>query len=101
MQEALTNALSHAPGAPVHVEVDYGPSRLSLRVSNPLPGVAQTPGGGYGLFGMRERVELYGGSLAYGPEAGKWMVQGTLPFAASRGALGAVQPTPALRISQP
>jgi signal transduction histidine kinase len=101
VQEALTNALRHAPGAPVKVDVGYAPSMLSLRVSNPLAGEAKPPGGGYGLSGMRERVELYGGSLTYGPQAGAWMVQGTLPVLTSPWAPNATQPTAALRISQP
>jgi signal transduction histidine kinase len=101
VQEALTNALNHAPGTPVRVDIDYGTSTLGLRVSNPIPGAAQSPGGGYGLFGMRERVELYGGSLTYGPQAGEWLVRGTLPIAGSPPALGTAQPAPATRISLP
>ena len=80
VQEALTNALGHAPGKPVTVEVDYGPSTLDLLVSNPVPEATQSPGGGYGLFGMGERVSLYGGTLAYGSQDGVWTVRGTLPY---------------------
>ncbi|WP_180903135.1 sensor histidine kinase [Nonomuraea indica] len=65
VQEALTNARKHAPGAPVAVEVESGPERIRLRVTNgpaadrhdPLPG------GGAGLLGLRERVALVGGTL--------------------------------------
>jgi signal transduction histidine kinase len=80
VQEALTNALGHAPGKAVRVEVDYGPSTFNLLVSNPVPEATEPPGGGYGLFGMGERVSLYGGTLAYGPEDGQWTVRGTLPY---------------------
>jgi signal transduction histidine kinase len=80
VQEALTNALGHAPGEPVRVEVGYGPSTLNLLVSNPVPDTSDSPGGGYGLFGMGERVSLYGGTLQYGSQDGVWTVRGTLPF---------------------
>lgn len=80
VQEAVTNALGHAPGEPVQVEVRYGPSSLNLVVSNPVPDAPQSPGGGYGLFGMGERVSLYGGTLEYGSQDGVWTVRGTLPY---------------------
>jgi signal transduction histidine kinase len=36
-------------------------------------------GGGYGLRGMRERVELVGGSLDAGPYGGGWRVRAEVP----------------------
>ena len=101
VQEALTNALSHAPGTPVQVEVDYGLSSLTLSVSNPVRDAVQVEGGGYGLLGMRERVELYGGVLEYGHNAGVWTVRGTLPYAALLTARGVPPVTPALRRPAP
>ena len=86
MQEALSNALRHAPGAPAAVEVSYEPERLRLRVrndrppvTNPVPGAA-----GHGIVGMRERVAMLGGTLSAGPTSdGGYLVEAALPLAAT------------------
>ena len=68
VQEALTNARRHAPGAAVDVELDYAADALHLRVRDNGPGpsdAAATNGsstGGHGLLGMRERAAAVGGS---------------------------------------
>jgi signal transduction histidine kinase len=71
VQEALSNAMRHAPGSQVRVEVGYGRAELNLRVRNgPPPGGTQrtaVPGTGHGLVGMRERVGMLGGELTAGP----------------------------------
>ncbi|MFD8482172.1 sensor histidine kinase [Kitasatospora sp. NPDC059673] len=68
VQEALTNAAKHAPGAAVVVEVAYTAEGARLRVANGgAPGVPSAAGGGRGLVGLAERVRLAGGSFAYGP----------------------------------
>ncbi|MCP2166079.1 histidine kinase [Goodfellowiella coeruleoviolacea] len=73
VQEALTNATKHAPGAPVTVLLTRSAEHTEVRVSNPapprvgpLPGL---PGGQRGLIGLRERVRLVGGSFQAGPTA--------------------------------
>ena len=71
VQESLSNASQHAPGAPVTVSVDHDASAVLLRVANG-PGGPPGPsrnerGSGHGLTGMRERVTLLGGSLSAGP----------------------------------
>jgi signal transduction histidine kinase len=68
LQEALTNAARHAPGADVLVRLDFNRSGLALEVSNrtPQPPPPQSDGSGHGLMGMRERVEACGGQLAAG-----------------------------------
>jgi signal transduction histidine kinase len=67
VQEALTNARRHAPGAAVDVELDYEPATLRLRVRDNGPGFAASGNGaggaGHGLAGMRERAAMVGGSL--------------------------------------
>lgn len=72
VQEALTNAGKHAPGARVAVTVGAAGDELRVAVANPLPaGTAEQPaipGTGVGLVGMRERVELAGGALEAGPD---------------------------------
>ncbi|MFF0189452.1 sensor histidine kinase [Streptomyces sp. NPDC005244] len=68
-QEALTNVRKHAPGAKVHIRLDYGEHEVTLDVrdSGGKPGELSGSGAGYGLLGMRERAELLGGSLDAGP----------------------------------
>ncbi|MFD8234355.1 sensor histidine kinase [Streptomyces sp. NPDC059696] len=68
-QEALTNVRKHAPGAKVHLRLDYRPHEVTLDVrdSGGSPGELTGTGAGYGLLGMRERAELLGGSLEAGP----------------------------------
>ncbi|RNG39402.1 sensor histidine kinase [Streptomyces botrytidirepellens] len=70
VQEALTNAAKHAPGAAVTVRVAYGEEETFVRVENTATGATgpRTRGGGRGLSGLDERVRRAGGSFAYGPQ---------------------------------
>jgi signal transduction histidine kinase len=84
VQEALTNAVKHAPGAPVQVTVTRSVAAVQVGVENTAP--AQPPSGlersgsGYGLTGLRERIAACGGTLSYGPTIeGGWAVSATLP----------------------
>ena len=74
VQESLSNASRHAPGAAVTVSVDHDASGIILRVANgpggPARAAANVYGPGHGLAGMRERVALLGGSLSAVPAAG-------------------------------
>ncbi|WP_224282834.1 sensor histidine kinase, partial [Streptomyces sp. LS1784] len=87
VQEALTNAAKHAPGAPVVVEVAYSADGARVRVANgpapapvfapasAVPGTgpsvsastprSATPTGGRGLVGLTERVRLAGGAFTH------------------------------------
>ncbi|WP_432789940.1 sensor histidine kinase [Brevibacterium sp. K11IcPPYGO002] len=73
VQESLSNALRHAAGAPMAVTVTAIGSRLEISVLNGEPdggsdaGGHSHLGGGFGIKGMRERVEALGGSLQVGP----------------------------------
>ncbi len=81
MQEALTNAGKHAPGAAVTVSVERESDRLVVRVVNG-PGRATEPGfgGGYGLVGLAERVRTLGGRLTAEPRLdGGFVVEAVLP----------------------
>ncbi len=80
-QEALTNVRKHAPGNPVRVHLQYGPTgaELTVKDSGPPPPPSHRDGGGYGLEGMRERAELLGGSLEAGPNEDGWRVRLWLP----------------------
>ena len=62
VQESLTNARKHAPGAPVEVRVTGSRGEgLLIRVTNPLTGTSPGPGSRLGLVGLAERMELIGG----------------------------------------
>ncbi|MGW0563754.1 sensor histidine kinase [Streptomyces sp. NPDC003016] len=81
VQEALTNARKHAPGARTVVEIDYGSDRLALRIGDDGPGPAGPRTTGHGLTGMRERAALVGGGLSAGPGPdGGFLVEGELPW---------------------
>ncbi|UMP02460.1 sensor histidine kinase [Amycolatopsis sp. EV170708-02-1] len=69
LQEALSNAARHSPGADVDVEVRRTPDGLTLLVENGAPSrlAAPTAGDGTGLAGIAERVTLIGGTYAAGP----------------------------------
>jgi signal transduction histidine kinase len=81
VQEALTNARRHAPGAAVDVELHYTGGALAVRVRDNGPGPPPGgPGGGHGLAGMRERAAAVGGELrtAEAPGGG-FLVAALLP----------------------
>ena len=81
VQEALTNARRHAPGAAVDVEVHHGDGELRLRIRDNGPGPDGTaPGGGHGLPGMRERAAAVHGELRAGAATvGGFLVEARLP----------------------
>jgi signal transduction histidine kinase len=85
VQESLSNASQHAPGAPITVSVDHDRGAVLLRVANGPGGHPAPPAGehrpGHGLTGMHERVALLGGSLTAGPEpGGGFVVSAVLPL---------------------
>jgi signal transduction histidine kinase len=84
VQESLTNALKHAPGAPVSVTVARQDHSVAVTVANAAPRQPPTglerSGSGHGLTGMRERVTACGGSMTAGPSpAGGWQVRALFP----------------------
>jgi signal transduction histidine kinase len=82
VQESLTNALRHAPGAAVRVRVRGSVRALTVSVEND-PSTHERPaltGTGRGLTGLRERVEEKAGQLLVSTTArGGWHVEATLP----------------------
>jgi signal transduction histidine kinase len=90
VQEALSNAMRHAPGAAVEVKLYYGDAALVVEVRNDCPpgngtaralGEVATEGGGHGIIGMRERATMLGGYLQAGPtEKGEFLVTAALPL---------------------
>jgi signal transduction histidine kinase len=81
VQEALTNARRHAPGAAVDVELHYADSVLHVRIRDNGPGPPPAlASGGHGLLGMRERAASVGGELQTGPApGGGFLIEATLP----------------------
>jgi signal transduction histidine kinase len=83
VQESLSNAGRHAPGAAISVTVEAKQGSVRITVINESSAAGQPGdnGTGHGLAGMRERVALLGGSLQAGPEAGGgFAVRAVLPW---------------------
>jgi signal transduction histidine kinase len=79
VQEAVTNVIRHAGGAPASVTVHYGSDALELVVADEGSGAAAGRGG-HGLVGMRERVAAFGGTLEAGPRDHGFVVRAELPY---------------------
>ncbi|HEX6448048.1 MAG TPA: sensor histidine kinase [Trebonia sp.] len=82
LQEALSNAMRHAPGSHVGVRVAYLGDSLELEVRNDAGADgrgADTEGGGHGIVGMRERAAMLGGTLFAGPAGDGFRVTAVLP----------------------
>jgi signal transduction histidine kinase len=82
-QEALTNVRKHARPSRVEVCLQYLDDELTLTIedfsAHPAGTSAISPGGGYGLTGMRERAELLGGTLDAAPTGTGFLVQLRVP----------------------
>lgn len=85
VQEALTNVIKHA-GQPARavVRVDYRPDHINVEVTDDGAGSTEremATATGHGFVGMRERVDLYEGTLRYGPRpGGGFRVAARIPF---------------------
>lgn len=87
-QEALVNAAKHASRQPIELILGYGADHVRLTVTNPVPPCVtvadaqlHTLDGGYGLTGMRERLQLIGGTLDAEQRGERWTVAAQLPHA--------------------
>ncbi len=84
-QEALTNAMKHAPGAEPTVRIEFRPASIVLTVADSgrpdavAPAPLAATGGGYGIEGMRERADMIGAALRAGPEGPGWKVELNVP----------------------
>lgn len=84
VEEALTNALKHAGGAPTRVSVRHANGVVELEIEDDGPGPGGGDGAGHGLIGMRERAGLYGGTLEAGSRpGGGFSVHARLPLASA------------------
>lgn len=82
VQECLTNARKHAPGAPIEISLaDGADDDLLLTVSNPLAESRSVnrSGVGLGLVGVAERVELLGGTVTTATADGRFTLTARLP----------------------
>jgi signal transduction histidine kinase len=82
VQEALTNTLKHAGDAHARVLLRFRPDALEIEVADDGRGASapSAAGAGRGLIGMRERVQLFGGTLESGPRpGGGFVVRARLP----------------------
>ncbi|MDR2985191.1 MAG: histidine kinase [Nocardiopsaceae bacterium] len=88
VQEALSNAMRHAPGAEVQVRLYYGETALVIEVRNAddTSGALESrdnDGAGHGIIGMRERASMLGGHLSAGRTShDEWLVTAALPLEA-------------------
>ncbi|MFC1403545.1 MULTISPECIES: sensor histidine kinase [Streptacidiphilus] len=85
VQESLTNIVRHARGArTVTVTIDQDHTDITVEVADDAPSHPPSrlsPRSGYGLVGMRERIEVLGGTLDAGPRPGTgWSVRACLPL---------------------
>ncbi|WP_327100143.1 histidine kinase [Nocardia vinacea] len=83
VQEALTNAMKHAPGQEVDIDVRTEATNLALSVRNPTVPVRNRPPDDArhsGLMNMRERAAALGGTFTAGPGANGWEVLARLPI---------------------
>ena len=80
-QEALTNAVKHAPGALTEVRLAIAPGSVTLTADSlAVPGT----GTGLGLVCMRERAESVGGTCEAGPGGRGWLVHARLPLGGAK-----------------
>lgn len=89
-QEALTNVRKHAKASKVLIRLRYEQEQLTLLVLDNGPSQQsidkkeeQKTGGGFGLIGLRERIELLGGQVSYGPADTGYRVLASVPVVAT------------------
>ena len=81
VQESLTNAIKHAPGAIVAVRVVGSGQmlRVAVETTGGTPAGGNVDSGGLGLVGIRTRVAAAGGKVRMGPVRSGWLVEADLP----------------------
>ena len=84
VQESLSNAVRHSPGADVQVTLQQEADALSIRVENGAASealaAAPSPGSGMGLVGLRGRAAALGGRVDAGPTETGFLLEARLPL---------------------
>ncbi|MFD7074877.1 sensor histidine kinase [Nocardioides sp. NPDC059952] len=81
VQEGITNARKHAPGAALQVSLQGSEEHgIDVLLRNRLGFDSNTPGAGLGLIGLTERVDLAGGRLAHRTEKDVFILEAWLPW---------------------
>jgi len=81
VQEGITNARKHAPGAALKVSLQGSEEHgIEVLLRNRLGFDSNTPGAGLGLIGLTERVDLAGGRLAHRTEKDVFILEAWLPW---------------------
>lgn len=81
-QESLANVAKHAPEAATSVTLDVAGAAAVLTIVNRVPVLVSRAGlqrDGRGMRGMRQRIELLGGTLDAGPHGDEWSVRAVIP----------------------
>jgi signal transduction histidine kinase len=82
VQEAVTNARRHAPGQRIRVDLDgVRGEHLTVEIRNSVT-TSSGNGGGRGLIGLAERIDLVGGDFEHGRSRGEFHVRARLPWPA-------------------
>ena len=84
VQEGITNARKHAPGAELTIDLHGSPDEgIDVVLANPLGfGPSTTPGSGLGLVGLAERAALRGGRVEHDTRSGTFVLRGWVPWTA-------------------
>jgi signal transduction histidine kinase len=84
VQESLTNISKHAgSGTAALIDLRWEPHTLTLNISDNGAGTPENLSGkssGYGLLGLKERVEVAGGSIVWGPKNQGFILTARLPL---------------------
>lgn len=86
VQEALTNAARHAPGAEVDIRLDRTGDSVTVTVCNPIEGPPASSGAGSGIAGLRDYLGRVGGTLRVDATPGTFTLTARLPAAGTTGA---------------
>jgi signal transduction histidine kinase len=80
IQESVTNVVRHSGARTCRVRIEYHEGAVAITVADDGHGVLGSGGTGFGLVGMRERVNLVHGTFSAGPRSGGgFLVSATLP----------------------
>lgn len=97
VQESLTNVMKHAdPEVPVELTIEHAAGGIAVRVRSGARGPSVNSAAGHGVIGMRERIELAGGTLTVGAADSHWIVAAWLPDTSNE-LPGVPDPTPRTR----